>query len=114
MFTEGSLWSIRKKYFFACPAKGREAARQLCPEKKLSTHPHHPHQEPGKWVLLFDNEYRHKSRWINVCVALDKLLSANFAFRELLNFLLEPLAQLDDWLPPLDHTSGALVVYEKL
>ena len=37
-----------------------------------------------------------------------------FAFRELLNFLLEPLAKIDDWLMPLDSTSGALIVYEKV
>ena len=46
-------------------------------------------------------------------MAIDKALQANFAIREALNFLLEPLAKLEDWLTPVDFTSGALVVYEK-
>lgn len=71
-------------------------------------------QEPGTLVALFDNEYRTKSGWINACVAIDKLLSSSFALREVLNFILEPLAKLDDWLTPLDTTSGALIVYEKV
>ncbi len=70
-------------------------------------------QEPGSLVALFDNKYRSKSKWISACVAVDKLLNASFAFRELLNFLREPLAKLDDWLSPPDFTSGVLVVYEK-
>jgi SAM-dependent methyltransferase len=71
-------------------------------------------QEPGTLVALFDNEYRTKSKCISACVAVDKALNANFAFREMLNFLLEPLAKIDDWLTPLDSTSGALIVYEKV
>jgi hypothetical protein len=63
---------------------------------------------------LFDNDYRTKSKWLSACVAIDKVLNANFATREALNFLLEPLAKLDDWLTPLDSTSGALIVYEKV
>ena len=70
-------------------------------------------QVPGTHAAMFDNEYRRKSIWINACVAIDKVLSANFAIREALNFLLEPLARLEDWLTPVDTTSGALVVYEK-
>jgi len=70
-------------------------------------------REGFRIVALFDNEYRAKSKWISVCVAFDKVLNANFVVREMLNFLLEPLAKLDDWLTPLDSTSGALVVYEK-
>jgi SAM-dependent methyltransferase len=70
-------------------------------------------QEPGTLVALFDNEYRTKSRWISAAVAIDKVLNATFALREALNFLLEPLAKIEDWLVPLDRTSGALIVYEK-
>ena len=71
-------------------------------------------QEPGTLVALFDNEYRTKSKWIGACVAIDKVLTANFALREVQNFILEPLAKLEDWLMPLDTTSGALIVYEKI
>lgn len=70
-------------------------------------------QEPGTLVALFDNEYRGKAWWIAAGVAIDRLCSARFAVRELLNFVLEPLARIEDWLTPLDSTSGALVVYEK-
>src|SRR5262249_47077376 len=70
-------------------------------------------QEPGTWVALFDNEYKAHSRIIAVVVAADRALSRSFVVKEMLNFALEPLAQLDDWLTPLDYTSGALIVYEK-
>ena len=71
-------------------------------------------QEPGTLVAMFDNEYRAKSKWISACVAIDRILNANFAFRELINFILEPLAKLEDWLSPPDSTSGALIGYEKV
>jgi len=71
-------------------------------------------QEPGTLVALFDNEYRAKSKWISACVAIDKALNSSFPLREALNFFLEPLAKLDDWLAPLDSMSGALIVYEKV
>jgi SAM-dependent methyltransferase len=71
-------------------------------------------QEPGTLVALFDNEYRQKAWWIRAGVALDRLASAHFALRELLNFALEPLAKLEDRMTPIDSTSGALVVYEKV
>jgi len=70
-------------------------------------------QVPGTPTAMFDNAYRTKSKWISACVAIDKVLNANFAIREALNFLLEPLARLEDWLTSVDSTSGALVVYEK-
>lgn len=70
-------------------------------------------QEPGTLVALFDNEYRTKSTWIRACVAVDRLCSAHFVVAQMLNFLLEPLAKIEDVLTPIDSTSGALVVYEK-
>jgi len=70
-------------------------------------------QEPGTLAALFDNEYRTKSRVISALVSMDKLLNCNFALREMINFLLEPLAQIEDRLFSIDYTSGALVVYEK-
>lgn len=70
-------------------------------------------QEPGTLTAFFDNEYKSRSRTIAFFVAIDRLLSKSFAVREALNFLLEPLAKLDDWLTPFDYTPGALIVYEK-
>ncbi len=71
-------------------------------------------QEPGTLACWFDNEYKAESRALSFIVAIDKLLNRNFGFREMLNFLLEPLAQLDDALTPIDHGPGALIVYEKI
>lgn len=70
-------------------------------------------QEPGTLVALFDNEFRTKSRLISACVTIDALLNRVFVIRELINFLLEPIAQIEDRLVPIDDTSAALVVYEK-
>jgi len=71
-------------------------------------------QEPGSLTAWFDNEYREKSRVMAFLVSIDKLLIKSFAFRQLLNFVLEPLAQIDDALTPLDYGPGALIVYEKI
>jgi SAM-dependent methyltransferase len=71
-------------------------------------------QEPGTLTAWFDNEYRTKSRLLSLLVSIDKLLNKNFGLREIINFLLEPLAQLDDALTPIDHSPGALIVYEKV
>lgn len=71
-------------------------------------------QEPGSIDYWFNNEYRQKSRLISFCVSLDRLLIRWFAIRELCNFILEPLAQIDDALTPLDYGPGALIVYEKV
>ena len=70
--------------------------------------------EPGTLVSFFDNEYRDRSRWLRPLLAIDRVLNANQVVRELLNFALEPLAQIEDRLVPLDHASGALVVFEKV
>lgn len=69
--------------------------------------------EPGSLVAFFDNEYKTKSAWMRLAVGIDRVLSRSFAVRELLNFLLEPLAWIDDRLSPLDYSPGALIVYEK-
>lgn len=71
-------------------------------------------QEPGTLVAFFDNDFKTKSRAIAFFVAIDRLLSRSFVVKEMLNFLLEPISQLDDWLTPLDYGNGALIVYEKV
>jgi len=70
-------------------------------------------QEPGAIAALFDNEFKAKSRAMRAMVGVDRLLARSMAVKEILNFLLEPIAALDDWLSPLDYASGVLVVYEK-
>lgn len=70
-------------------------------------------QEPGTLVAFFDNEYKAQSGTMRALVAVDRLLASSFVLKELLNFALEPLAKLDDWLSPLDYASGVLIVYEK-
>lgn len=77
--------------------------------KKLSSNLH----ELGTWAAYFDNEYKTKSTWLGLVVTIDRLLSRSFLVKEVLHFALEPLAQLDDCLTPLDYTSGVLVVFEK-
>jgi SAM-dependent methyltransferase len=69
--------------------------------------------DPGSLAAFFDNEYKTKSRWIRLLVGIDRLLGRNFLVREALNFCLEPMAQIDDWLSPLDYAPCALVVFEK-
>ena len=70
-------------------------------------------QEPGTLAGWFGNEFKTRSRTIAFFAAVDWLFSRSFASRQALNFVLEPFARLDDWLTPLDYTSGALIVYEK-
>ena len=70
-------------------------------------------QEPGSLVAFFDNEYRRLSKWISFLVSIDKVLSKSFVFKEMLNFLLEPIARADDFLTPLDYAGGVLIIYEK-
>jgi ubiquinone/menaquinone biosynthesis C-methylase UbiE len=62
---------------------------------------------------IFDNEYKNKSPWIKLAVEVDKLLAKSMLISEPLNFLLEPLAWLDDQLTSIDHGDGMLVVFEK-
>jgi SAM-dependent methyltransferase len=71
-------------------------------------------QEPGTVAAWFDNEYKTKSKTIRALVTADRLLAKSFAVKEVLNFALEPLAKLDDWMTPLDYAWCVLVVYEKV
>lgn len=69
--------------------------------------------ECGALTGVFDTEYKQKSGRVRACVALDRFLSCNLLVKEATNLLLEPAAQIADGLSPLDHASGALVVFEK-
>ena len=111
-----------EKYFVDMPGHiGLETIPEL--HKRLTRHGFHPIrlqklggavQECGALASCFDNEYKNKSRILGFLVSIDKVLSRNYGLREMLNFLLEPLAQLNDALTPLDHGVGALIVYEKV
>jgi len=70
-------------------------------------------QEPGALSSSFDNEYREKCRYMRILVAIDKMLRRSLLVREALNLVLEPLAQLDDALTPLNYGGGLLTVHEK-
>ncbi len=70
-------------------------------------------QEPGFVSGSFDNEYRGLFPNLGLLIALDRLLARSFPVKELLNFLLEPLARIDDLLTPLDFASGVLAVFER-
>lgn len=70
-------------------------------------------QECGTLTGFFDNEFKSHCRRLRLLVALDRLVSRNLLVKEATNVLLEPLAKLDDWWSPFDHSSGALVVFEK-
>jgi len=70
-------------------------------------------QECGMLAGLFNNEYKAKSTMVRLAVGLDGLFARNLLVKEVVNALLEPLAQIADSVTPLNSASGALVVFEK-
>ena len=69
--------------------------------------------ELGTLDACFGGEFRKKSALIRGLVGVDGLLAKCIFIREPLHFVMEPLAILDDWITPLDHGCGVLVVFEK-
>lgn len=69
--------------------------------------------EIGTLVVCLGKEFPERSKLIRALTAVDAVLAKNMAVREALHFLLEPLSILDDWVTPLDHGCGMLVVFEK-
>lgn len=69
--------------------------------------------ELGTLAACLGKEFPEKSALIRGLVAVDAALARSMAIREPLHFLMEPLAILDDWMTPLNHGCGALVVFEK-
>ncbi len=65
------------------------------------------------YKLMFDNEYRQKSKLIVVMVILSKALSANVLVREATNIALNPVSALVERLTPLDNGQGLMVVCQK-
>ncbi len=69
--------------------------------------------ECGMIAGFFNNEFKARCWHLSLLAPLDGLLARNLAVKEAVNLLLEPLARIDDYFTPLDHASGALVVFEK-
>ena len=69
--------------------------------------------ECGALAGFFDNEYKQQSAGLRLAVGLDRLLARHLLVKELVNLLLEPVAQIVDRVTPQDNATGALVVFEK-
>jgi len=65
------------------------------------------------YKMVFDNEYKEKSRLIRAVVTLSKLLSANMVVQEAVNVMLNPLSAVAEQLTPLDNGQGLMVVCRK-
>jgi SAM-dependent methyltransferase len=70
-------------------------------------------QPLGVVAAFFDPALDKFPAQIRFAARVDRLLSKNFAVREGLHFVMEPLAILNDLATPLDNGSGMLVVFEK-
>jgi ubiquinone/menaquinone biosynthesis C-methylase UbiE len=65
------------------------------------------------YKLVFDNEYKQKSKMIAAIVILSKALSANVLVREAINIALNPVSAISERLTPLDNGQGLMVVCQK-
>jgi SAM-dependent methyltransferase len=70
-------------------------------------------QPVGDVANIFRDQWDKHPAWVRLYVRVDGLLGKKLAVRESLHLLMEPLGILDDWLTPLDHGGGMLVVFEK-
>ena len=70
-------------------------------------------QPIGVVAGFFEPELKKFPARIRFVARMDKFFSKNFLICEGLHFVMEPLAIVGDWLTPLDHGSGMLVVFEK-
>ncbi len=65
------------------------------------------------YEMVFDNEYKEKSRLIRAVVTLSKVLSANVVVQEAMNIMLNPVSVLAEQLTPPDSGQGLMVVCTK-
>jgi ubiquinone/menaquinone biosynthesis C-methylase UbiE len=65
------------------------------------------------YKVVFDNEYKQKSRLIRAIVTTTKLLSSNILTQEVVNVLLNPVSALAESLTPLDNGQGLMVLCQK-
>jgi hypothetical protein len=69
--------------------------------------------ECGMVAAFFNNEFKAHCSALKLLAPLDALLARSLPVKEGVNVLLELAAKVDDLFSPLDHASGALVVFEK-
>lgn len=67
-----------------------------------------------EYRLMFDNEFKDKSKLIKALVILSWLLGANVVVQELVNIVLNPVSAVVERLTPLDNGQGLMVVCEKV
>ena len=66
-----------------------------------------------EYRMMFDNEYRDRSKFIKGCVCLSKLLTAKVGVGVAFNILVNPFAALIERLTRLDNAQGICVFCEK-
>lgn len=62
---------------------------------------------------IFQDNFEKHPAWLRFVVRVDKVLGKKMAVREALHLLMEPLAQIDDAITPLNHGCGMCVIFEK-
>jgi len=67
-----------------------------------------------EYRLMFDNEFKDKTKLIKGFVILSRLLSANVAVQEFVNIVLNPVSAVVERLTPLDNGQGLMVFCQKL
>ena len=67
-----------------------------------------------EYRLMFDNEFKDKSKLIKAFVILSRLLGANVAVQEVINIALNPVSAVVERLTPLDNGQGLMVVCQKV
>lgn len=65
------------------------------------------------YCIFFDNEYKEKSKWINILVGFCRILKEKAFIRRGVNFILGLFVPLADCLTPLNHRDSAKVYYSK-
>ena len=65
------------------------------------------------YKVVFDNEYKQKSRLIRAIVTTTKLLSSNILTQEVVNVMINPVSALAESLTPLDNGQGLMVLCQK-
>jgi regulator of sigma D len=66
------------------------------------------------YKLMFNNEYKQKSKLIYALVTLSRVLSANVFIRETINVVLNPISAVLERLTPLDNGQGLMVFCQKV
>ena len=67
-----------------------------------------------EYRLMFDNEFKDKSKLIKALVILSRLLGANVIVQELANIAVNPVSAVVERLTPLDNGQGLMVVCQKV